>query len=71
MSERMRMVLAWLASMVGPKEVCLLSGLALLSWGCALIWSPAGFVVPGSILVWMALPPRPPKQVIVRSRRRA
>lgn len=32
-----------------------LGGLAVLSYGCWLAWSPAGFIVPGLILVSLSV----------------
>jgi hypothetical protein len=35
-------------------------GIVLLAIGGALCWRPAGFLVPGAVITWMALPARLP-----------
>ncbi|MGE0363359.1 MAG: hypothetical protein AB7R67_21785 [Vicinamibacterales bacterium] len=54
-------VRAGVAREVGRDELFLTAGLALLGYGLWLTpWAPAAFIVPGGVLVWMALPPRRP-----------
>ena len=47
-----------IASEIGRDEVVLFAGLALTAYGCWLVWPPAAYLVPGLVLVWMALPSR-------------
>ena len=44
---------------VEVQELLLAAGLVLVGYGCAEAWRPAGFIVPGLVLLWYALPPRP------------
>lgn len=53
-----RAVFAAIASVIGPDEVLLATALVLLSMGCWLVWQPAAFLVPGVVLLWIALPSR-------------
>lgn len=56
-----RAVRAGVAREVGRDELFLAGGLGLLGYGLSLTpWLPAAFIVPGAVLVWMALPPRRP-----------
>lgn len=45
---------------IGVDEVVLGVGVGLLSVGLALAWMPGAFLVPGAVLVWIALPSRQP-----------
>lgn len=42
------------------REVIFLVGLSLIAGGLALVFVPVALIVPGSILVWLAIPPRNP-----------
>lgn len=53
-----RAVLA-LVTDVGPDGAILATGLLLLAYGAYLVFPPAGFALPGAILVWITLPARP------------
>jgi hypothetical protein len=48
-------------SMANVRELVFLVGLALLAGGLALVSIPAALIVPGSLLVWLAIPPREKK----------
>lgn len=39
------------------RESCLLVGFLLLGYGVWLIYQPASFVICGSLLMWIGLPP--------------
>lgn len=41
-------------------QILFAMGLVLLSYGAHLAYHPAGFIVPGLVLLWWTLPPRPP-----------
>ena len=47
--------IAMLASAFTGRELLLVAGLGLLAYGLSLIWVPAAFVVPGGILVAVAV----------------
>ena len=49
-----------LAPLVGAEELLLLVGLVLVSFGLWSVWKPGAFLVPGAVLVWIALPSRSP-----------
>lgn len=54
---------AWLAAIFGPNglqrdELFLLVGVLLLARGLWLAWAPAGYIAPGAIVLWIALPTR-------------
>ncbi|MGE0450852.1 MAG: hypothetical protein AB7Q29_14860 [Vicinamibacterales bacterium] len=58
------------------EDILLLSALALLAYGSWLVYRPAGFLIPGVVLLVVALwhlPPRPPfirRPPVVNRRRR-
>ena len=53
------------AAEIGRDEIVLVVALGLVGYGLWLTsWKPAAFIVPGLVLLWMALPPR--KVFIVR-----
>ncbi|MGE0460911.1 MAG: hypothetical protein AB7Q16_06040 [Vicinamibacterales bacterium] len=57
----LRTMAAGVAREVGRDELFLAAGLGLLGYGLSLTpWPPVAFIVPGAVLVWMALPPRRP-----------
>lgn len=43
------------------REIVFAIGLALMTGGLALVSVPAALIVPGVLLVWLAIPPRGPK----------
>jgi hypothetical protein len=43
------------------REACLLVGFCSLIYGIWLIYQPAAWIVGGLILIWLGMPPRPPK----------
>lgn len=45
-------------SEIGRDELYLAAGLALVATGCWDAWRPGAFLVPGVVLVWIALPCR-------------
>lgn len=49
---------AAVSAVIGLDELLLVVGLALLAYGFWLTWSPGAFLVPGAVLVWIALPSR-------------
>lgn len=52
---------------IGRDEIVLVLALGLVGYGCWLTpWRPAAFIVPGAVLLWMAVPPR--KSFIVSAR---
>lgn len=56
----LRRLLGLVGQYAGRQELMVLAGLALL-WSGLRIWSPAAaLAIPGAIVVWMALPSRPP-----------
>lgn len=59
---RLRRSLATIAvaisSEIGRDEIYLAAGLALIAAGCWLTWRPGAFLLPGAVLVWIALPCR-------------
>jgi hypothetical protein len=59
-----------ITSLVGANEIYIGAGLVLVSIGCWLVWRPAAFLVPGAVLLWMALPARLPFIVDPRKPRR-
>lgn len=42
---------------VDVQDMCLLGGLALCSAGSYWVYPPAGLLVPGAVLLWLALSP--------------
>ena len=54
----MRKVCLVIVRLIGPDELCLLAGLGLVSWGFSWCWAPGSLLVPGAVLVWIALPQR-------------
>lgn len=46
---------AVLAAPIGFREILLFGGSALLSVGAWLVYPPAGFIVPGAILVYVSV----------------
>jgi hypothetical protein len=43
------------------REACLLAGFFALARGLWLIYPPAAWIACGLILIWLGIPPRPPK----------
>lgn len=48
-----------LALISNVREIVFCAGLVLLSGGLALVSWAAALAVPGAVLVWLAIPPRP------------
>jgi len=44
------------------REILFVIGLGLTSVGVARIYAPLGVIVPGVILMWLAIPPRPSRR---------
>ncbi len=57
-------VVACVTAIVGMDELVLCAGIALASAGVWQVWKPGAYLLPGLVLIWMALPPR--KAFIVR-----
>lgn len=61
-------VARWFSEIAAPvvaanvRELVFALGLVLLAAGAALVYPPAGLIVPGAILVWLAIPPATPKR---------
>ncbi len=51
-------ILAAITSVVGPDEIMLVTALLLVSAGFWTVWRPASYLVPGMVLLWIALPSR-------------
>jgi hypothetical protein len=63
---RLTRVLHWLERVgaaigraVEVRDLILAAGLACLGYGASLIYYPAGWLVPGVLLTWIAMPTRP------------
>ncbi len=52
----------WLAivAAIGIDELALALALGLIGLGCWMVWKPGAFLVPGLVLLWLALPSRAP-----------
>ena len=50
----MKAIIAILKS-VGPREAALLIGLALLAYGAGFVYWAAGFILPGIVLLYVAI----------------
>ena len=44
-----------IASSIGPREGALLLGLGLLGYGASLVYWAAGFLLPGIVLIYVAI----------------
>lgn len=60
LSLRRNAVVAVIVSFVGLDELALCLALALLAFGARQVWAPAGYLVPGMVLLWIAMPTRAP-----------
>lgn len=47
----------WAFQTDNAREHVFALGMLLISYGLSLVYVPAAFVVPGAILVWLAIPP--------------
>lgn len=56
----MRRLATAIASEIGRDELLLVAGLLLVGAGFWDTWRPAAFLVPGVVLIWLALPGRGP-----------
>ena len=56
----MRKVVASIAAAFGPEEILLIIALLMVAGGCWFVWWPAALIVPGAVLLWLALPSRQP-----------
>lgn len=52
---------AWalIASVIGFDEIAIAVGLALVAFGLWDVWRPGAFILPGMVILWMAVPSRP------------
>ena len=50
-----RAVGGWIAANIGFRELLLFAGAGLCGWGAALVWPPAGFVLPGLMLGYVSI----------------
>lgn len=48
---------AWLREVVDARDLTLAAGLALAAWGAAQYSAPLGALVPGAVLLWLAIGP--------------
>jgi hypothetical protein len=55
---RSRAFAAAIATLIGPDEILLALALVLIAAGCWKVWRPAAFLVPGFVLLWIAMPSR-------------
>jgi hypothetical protein len=46
---------AAIAGELGAREIALLLGLGLVGYGAGLIYVPAGFVLPGAVLLYVSI----------------
>jgi hypothetical protein len=53
------LMLYGLVALIGVEEILFVIGLGLCSVGAARIHPAAGWLLPGAILVWIAMPSRP------------
>lgn len=53
--KRLASGIAAIARTVGPREAGLLIGLGLVGYGAAQVYPPAGFVLPGMVLLYVAI----------------
>jgi hypothetical protein len=44
----------------GVDEILLTIALALIGVGMRMVWAPGAYLVPGAVLLWIALPQRAP-----------
>ena len=51
----MKSALQKLIQSIDTRDVIGLAGLSLLAFGCWLVWPPAAAIVPGAILVYVAI----------------
>lgn len=51
---------AWsaLTAVIGIDEIGLLVALGLIAAGFSMVWTPGAFLVPGAVLLWLAIPTR-------------
>lgn len=67
-------VWTFITGVIGKDEVALVAGMALVAFGLWDVWRPGAFIVPGAVIVWIVVPPRPafitrPPAVIKRVRK--
>lgn len=46
---------AVLAKELGPREIGLVLGLLLVAYGAGTVWLPAGFLIPGAVLLYVSI----------------
>ena len=51
----MKSLLKTLSAAIGAREVALLVGLGLTAYGASLVWWPATFVIPGTVLLYVSI----------------
>ena len=57
--QHLQRLATWCSSNIDVDDILVAVGLALLARGCWLVTPAAGWIVPGAILLWWALPQRP------------
>jgi hypothetical protein len=45
------------AAAMNSRELVFAAGLALVAYGLSLVSTAAAFIIPGAVLVWLAIPP--------------
>lgn len=58
----MRAAALWFSNNIGARELVLVAGLALVAFGLAQLSTAAALIVPGAILVYLAIPPATPRK---------
>lgn len=58
MRERSRVLSQAVGRVIGFDELALGIGLGMMAYGFADVWRPGMFIIPGAVIVWIALPVR-------------
>jgi hypothetical protein len=53
--KRLASLAAAVRGAIGPREAGLLIGLGLLGYGASEVYRPAGFIVPGAVLLYVVI----------------
>lgn len=56
----MRSAWAEIRRSIDRRDALVFLGVGLIAIGCWFVYWPAAFLVPGAVLLWYALPSRPP-----------